>query len=169
MLRPKFPGQRLLVDSPCDGNRLETHLRRELNAQMTESTQPEDGNKITRPRAAIPKRVKRGQPGAHQRAGFLGGQAIRDQRQGRSGGDHIIGIPSIVCNPGDLSGDLAAKEFTATAMIAVPAVSAIPPHSHPLARHPSGNAWADGVNHSDDLVSWNSRVPDIRKNSLLGN
>jgi hypothetical protein len=68
-----------------------------------------------------------------------------------------------------LSGDLTAKEFTATAGIAVPAVSTIPPHSDPLARRPFGNAWADGINHSDDLVSWNSRVLDTRKSSFLSN
>jgi hypothetical protein len=62
---------------------------------------------------------------------------------------------------------LAGNEVTTTARIAVPAVSAVPADSDPLAWCPPGDAWADRINDSGDLVSWDPWVLEARPSSLL--
>src|SRR6266404_1217636 len=76
MVRTQLPGQRLLVAASCDGDSLETHLRGELDAQMTETTQAQDCDHIVGSRAAIAKRVERSDPRAHERARLYGGKLL---------------------------------------------------------------------------------------------
>src|SRR5467141_4172097 len=47
--RAQLFGQRLLVFPSRDGNRLKSHLRRELHAEMAKSAKAENGNEITGP------------------------------------------------------------------------------------------------------------------------
>jgi hypothetical protein len=62
---------------------------------------------------------------------------------------------------------LAGKELTAATSIAVPAVSAVPTDSDSLAICPFGNTRADGINDSNNLMPWNSRVLNIREGSCF--
>jgi hypothetical protein len=62
---------------------------------------------------------------------------------------------------------LAGNEVTTTARIAVPAVSAVPADSDPLAWCPPGDACPDRIDDSGDLMSWDPRVLDARPDSLL--
>ena len=57
MPRAKLSRERFLIATSGDGNGLETHLGRELNAQMAKPTDPEYRNEITGPRAATPFRA----------------------------------------------------------------------------------------------------------------
>ena len=64
--------------------------------------------------------------------------------------DQVVGVAAIVCDAGHLS-PLAGKEVTATASIAVSAVSAVPTDSDPLALGPAHDACADSINNAGDL------------------
>jgi hypothetical protein len=66
-----------------------------------------------------------------------------------------------------LEGDLTGKEITASARIAVPAVSAVPADSDPLAHRPASDAWTDCINYSSDLMSRDARILDTRPESFL--
>jgi hypothetical protein len=66
-----------------------------------------------------------------------------------------------------LQGDLTGHEVTATAGIAVTAVPAVPADPDPLAPRPSGDAFAERIDDSGDLMSGNPRIPDARPLSLL--
>jgi hypothetical protein len=60
-------GEFFFVLSACNGSRAKPHSGCVLHAQMTKSTDTEDGNEIARRRTAAAQGVESGQPGAHQR------------------------------------------------------------------------------------------------------
>src|SRR5207237_126393 len=74
-------------------------------------------------------------------------------------GDHVLGIAAVIGDPGDLA-SLAGKEVTAAAVIAMPAVAAIPADTHPLASLPTRYVSTDGINHAGYFVPRNARVGD---------
>ena len=59
-----------------------------------------------------------------------------------------------------MTGRTAGKEIAVAASIAVAAIAAVPAHANALAGFPSGNAWADGINHADDFMAGNARILD---------
>jgi hypothetical protein len=67
MVCAEFPCQRFLIFSPRDTERSEAHLHGILNAEMTETTQPEHCDEIAGPSPAIAKTVERRDASAHQR------------------------------------------------------------------------------------------------------
>ena len=81
--------------------------------------------------------------------------------------DHVVGVASIISYAGDLP-PLAGKKITASARLAVPAVSAVPTDADPLALGPADDAGADRIDDSGDLMSRNSRVLNTREGPFLG-
>jgi hypothetical protein len=53
----KLPAERFFVHPARDGNGPEAHLRGELNAQVAETANAENSDKIARACAAVPQRV----------------------------------------------------------------------------------------------------------------
>jgi hypothetical protein len=150
-----------------DRHRLEAHLRCKLDPQMAESAQAEHRHQIAGPRAAVAETVERGDAGAHQRRRLHRGQFLRHPRQRFGARDRVIGIAAVAGDAGDVGGRLAGKEVPPAAVIAIPAVSAVPAEAGALAGRPSGHARADCIDNPDDLMSWNSRVRYTRKVSFL--
>ena len=70
--RAELHGQRLFVPPSRNDDGLETHLRSELNGQMTEAPYSQYGDRIPGPRAAVSKRVEGGDSRAHQRPRVYG-------------------------------------------------------------------------------------------------
>src|SRR5208337_2314000 len=112
--------------------------------------------------------VEGGYARAHQRRCVHGGKLLRDQRQGGGVSDHEFGIAAVVRDAGYSKRYLAGNEVTATAGIAIPAVSAMPADPGPLTGRPSGHAAADRINNSGNFMSRDTRVRDAGPGSLLG-
>jgi hypothetical protein len=160
--------QRLFIRPACDGHRLEAHLRCKLDPQMAESAQAEHRHQIASPRAAVAETVERGDAGAHQRRRLHRRQFLRHARQRFGARDGVIGIAAVAGDAGDVGGRLAGEELAPAAVIAIPAISAVPAETGALAGRPSGHAGADCIYNPDDLMSWNPRVRYTRKVSFLG-
>src|SRR5439155_6392923 len=110
--------------------------------------------------------VERGDPGAHQRVRLDGRQFLGQTRDRTGGSDQVLRVSAIKCHAGDLAG-LAGEEIPTTAVVAVPAISAVPPNARSLAWRPSSHAGANRIDHSRHLMTRNPRVPNARKNSLF--
>jgi hypothetical protein len=125
---------------------------------MAKAAQTEYCDRIAGPCAAVPKRIVGCDARTHQRCGVNGGKPFRDERKGSGGSNHILGIASVERNAGDLRRGLAGNEVSTAARIAMPAVSAVPAHTDPLARSPFGNACANFINDPGNLMPGNPRV-----------
>ena len=79
-----------------DADGVKAHLRGVLDAEMAEAAQPEHGDDVARPRAAVPQRVERGEPGAHQRGRLDGRQVGGHQRDRAGGGDHVLAVAAVI-------------------------------------------------------------------------
>ncbi|MEY2493918.1 MAG: hypothetical protein QOJ45_410 [Verrucomicrobiota bacterium] len=82
------------------------------------------------------------------------------QRLRRRG--HVLRVTAVVRNPGREQGDLAGEEISAPTVIAVAAMSAVPAYAHSLPNVPSRDRGPDRIDHSDDLMSGDSRILDPR-------
>ena len=76
VVRAKLFRQRLLVFAACDGDDLEAHLGRELDAEMAESADPENGDEVARPRDGLAQGVERRDARTQQRGGVDIGQVV---------------------------------------------------------------------------------------------
>ena len=106
-------------------------------AQVAEPADPQDGNDIPRPGAAVSEGVEGGDAGAHQGRRLHRGKLRGDGRQRRSGDRQVVGVTAVKGDAGDQWGIQAGDEITPAAGIAVAAVAAVPPHPHPLADLPA--------------------------------
>src|SRR5262249_34216587 len=67
-------------------------------------------------------------------------------------------------------GNLAAhagEELAAAAVVARPAIASVPAHTHLLARLPSGNTRADGIDDTGHFMAGNPRVLQAWRSPLL--
>ena len=165
--RAQLAGERLLVLPAGDADRVKAHLRGVLDAEVAEPAQPEHGDDVARPRAAVAQRVERGQAGAHQRGRLDGRQVGGHQRDRAGGGDQVLAVAAVIGDAGDLAAH-AGEELPAAAVVAIAAVAAVPPDADPLARLPSGDAGADRVDHPGHLMAGDPRVLNSREEPLLG-
>jgi len=62
---------------------------------------------------------------------------------------------------------LAGKEIAPPAMIAIPAVAAVPTNPNPLASSPRLHAFANSINNSNDFVSRYTRILNTGPKSFL--
>ena len=67
MDRSEFSGERFLIFPTRDRDCFESHFRRELHPEMPKPADAEHRHDIARTRAAVPERVERRHPGAHER------------------------------------------------------------------------------------------------------
>ena len=128
-----------------------------------EPADPEYGHHVSGPRSAVAQGVEGGDPGAHQRAGLDRRERLGNQREGPGRSDHVVSVAAVVRDPGYLGGDLARHEVTATAGIAVAAVSSVPADGDPLAGGPPRDVLANSVQDAGDFVSGDARVLEARE------
>src|SRR5204863_282114 len=81
--------------------------------QMAETADAEHGDDVTRPGAAVAKRIEGGDARAHQRRRLDGRQPVRDRSQRAGGRDQVVGIAAVVADAGNLERDLAGDEVAA--------------------------------------------------------
>ena len=105
-------------------------------------------------------------PGAHQRGRLDGRQVGGHERDRAGGGDHVLAVAAVIRDAGDLAAH-AGEELAAAAVVAIPAIAAVPADAHPLARLPAGDAGADRVDHPGHLMAGNPRVLNSREQPLL--
>ncbi len=133
---------------------------------MTQATDPVHGNQIAGARAAVSKRVIRGDAGAHERARIHRQELLRNRRKRLGGSDHEVRVPAVVRNSRYERRDEAVHEISATARIAAATVPTVPADAYALSRFPSDDARAHRVNDPGDLVPGNSRKLDAGKVSF---
>src|SRR5207247_3785831 len=166
--RAELSRQRPLVLPACDGDGPEAHFCRELHAEVAEPTETEHRYEVAGACGAVPKGVEGRDPRAHERRCLRRRQLFGDQRGRLRASDHVVGIAAVGGDPRHTRRRLAGEEVPSTAGTAVPALPAVPSHPDALARPPSGDVRADGVDRSDDLVPRNARVLKARKGPFLG-
>src|SRR5437879_3225710 len=162
MERAELLRERSFVLPARDRHCFKPHFGSELNAKMTESTDPEHADDIARSRAAVAKRVERRDPGAHERRAFHRRQIFRHQRQRSRRGCHVFGVTAVEGNPGRQQRYLTGEEIAAPAGITMSAMSSVPADANSLTRFPFRDARPNGVNDSDDLMSGNSLILNAR-------
>src|SRR5438874_1230982 len=101
-MRSQLFGQRFFVGAFGDGHGFKSHFPGELNAQMSQASDPLDRDEISGPGSAVSKRVVGGDSGAKNRRRFFKRNLIWNSGQGFFGGDHIFGIAPVVNEPRDL-------------------------------------------------------------------
>jgi hypothetical protein len=103
------------------------------------------------------QRVKSGEPRTKKRCRVNRTQSIRDSNKPIGEGQHHFGVAAIKMSAGD--GLICAiNKVTATARLALSAMSSQKPYANPLAYFPSGNPLTKCVNFSNDLMTRNTRV-----------
>ncbi len=167
MHRSQLFRERFLIFPARDRHGLETHLGRELDAEMTKTADPEDRDQIARSRAAVAQRIECGDAGAHERRALDRRQIFRHERERRRRRDHVFRVTAVERNPGREQRDLTGKEITAPARIAMSAMPGMPADANSLPRFPFVNARSDRVDQSDDFMSGNARVLNPRPQSHL--
>ena len=100
VLRPELARETLLVGASAHGGGAETHLRRELDAEVAEAADAEHGNQIARQRAGVAQGVERGDAGAEQRRCLGRVEIVRHggERVRRAG--HGLGIAAVIGDTG---------------------------------------------------------------------
>jgi hypothetical protein len=125
--------------------------------KVAEPTQPKHGDDIARPCAAVAQRVERGDAGAHQWGRIDGREVRRHQGDRARGCDHVFAVPAVIRDARGLAAH-AGEKRTAAAVVAIPAIAAVPPDADAPSRLPSGHAGADRVDHPGHLMAGNPRV-----------
>src|SRR5262245_18010298 len=165
--RPELPRERLLVLPPRDGHRLVAHPGGELDREVAEPADPEHGDEVARPRAAVPDGIEGRDPGAHQRGGLDGGEPLGDPRQRDGVGDDVVRVAAVARDPRRLGRDLAGQEVAPAAGIAATAVAGVPADADAIPLLPPRDAGADRVDRPGDLMPWNPRMLDAGERPLL--
>src|SRR5438105_5672574 len=156
LVRSQVPGQVLLVGAARDGDGAEAHVGGELEREVAEAADSLHGHRVSRPGAAVAKRVVGGDAGAEERGRLERGELVRNARHRFGGRHHVLGVPAVVADSGDLR-LLAIDEEPLPAGRASEAVAAVPTDAHALAGLPSGHPGPDGVDASGDLVPGHAR------------
>src|SRR5581483_246916 len=107
-------------------------------------------------------RIERRHAGAHERSRVDEREAVWNACERARRNDDVIGVASVVRNPGNFRCDLAHDEIAAAAGIAITAMTAVPSDADPLSFRPAHDTGAESVDRSGDLVSGRTRVLDAR-------
>ena len=134
---------------------------------MTESADPQHGDKIARQRAAVAERVVGRDARAHQRRGVLGREPVGDACERLRRRNHVLGIAAIVGDAGDLQ-IAAGDEIAAPARLAVAIVTAVPADADALADLPWTDFRANRIDGTGDLVAGHDREAYAGKEAVLG-
>ncbi len=156
MVCAKLFRQRLLVLAARDGNNFEAHLGRELDAEVAESTDAEDGDKVARPCHGLAQGVERRDARAQQRCGVDVGEIVGDTSEGFRRRDHVLGIAAVVGDARDLT-VLARDEITTATRLAGEIAAAEPADADAVTWTPGGDAVADCIDDARDLVAGSAR------------
>src|SRR5689334_18390 len=98
---------------------------------MTKPAETEHSHNIARAGSAVSQRVESRQPGAQQWRSIGWLEAVRHRGHRACGRDHVLGVTAVEVNSGHLR-VVAGKEIAASAMVAIPAVVAVPTHADAL-------------------------------------
>src|SRR6202035_524180 len=159
-------GQLLLLAAAGDRGGVEPELARELDAQVTESPNPEDRHEVAAAGPAVSQCVVRREPGAHQGRCILGGELVGHQRHGVRPDHDVVGVAAVFGDSGD-SHVLAEHRLAVTARPAVAAVAAEPADADALADLPSTHALSQRGDDPGYLVTGYGRIGDPREAALL--
>src|SRR5271157_4969354 len=118
------------------------------------------------PGPAVPQRVKRRDPRAHQRPRVRRLQRLRNQRHGFMPRDHVLRIPAVPRHSVNFL-VLAGDEFPAPARLAYKTVPPVPPRSDPVTLLPFRHPFAYFIDHARHLVPRHARILNPRKHSFL--
>src|SRR5258708_3924829 len=140
----------------------------ELNRWVPDGADSLDGDEVTRQRAAMAQRVKRGNPGTHQRRGLGRVERFRHPRQRFHRRHHIFLIATVVADAANLPVH-AVHKVPATAGKTSAVLPAVPADSNPLAFLPFLHARAHLVDHAGHFVSWDTRIGNAGEKAILGN
>src|SRR4029077_1903415 len=140
---------------------------RELNSQVTETSDSLDGYEVTWQRAAVAQGVKRGNAGAHQRCRFGSVERFRHPRQRFHWGDHEFLIPAVKANPTNHR-IRAIYEITSPARRTSSVLTTVPPDADALALLPVVYPRPRLVDHAGYFVSGHTRIRDAGKESFFG-
>jgi hypothetical protein len=139
--RAELASQILLLAPASDRDRVETELGRELDPEVPEAADPEDGDEVAAGGAAVSQRVEGGDPGAEERCRVLVGQLLRDRRQRAALDDYVVRVTTVEGDPRDPD-VLTADEVAATAGLTVAAVAAEPADADALTGLPAPDSLA---------------------------
>jgi hypothetical protein len=145
---------------------VKAHPRGVLNTEVAEPTQAEHGDDVTRACTAVSQRIEGGDTGTHQWGRVDGLQLSRHPRDRAGGRDHVLRVSAVEAEARDLTGH-AGKEVATSALVAMPAISTVPPNAHALARRESGDARANHIDHSGHLMARDPRVLNTRESPLF--
>src|SRR5262249_58588622 len=83
------------------------------------------------------------------------------------GGAELLAVAAVVGDARDLAGD-AGKDLAPAAMVAMPAIAAVPANADPLAGLPVGDAGADRVDHAGHFMTGDAGELNSRIRPFLG-
>src|SRR5439155_5063412 len=150
-----------LVGAARDRDRPETHLRGELDGEVSEAADALDRHGVPRTRAAVAERVVGGDSGAEQGSGVLGVELLGDPRGGFVRDDDVLCVTAVEADARHLR-PLAVEEESLAAGSADEAVTAVPADAYPVALLPLRDVGADLVDTPGDLVARNARQLETR-------
>jgi hypothetical protein len=162
----EFLGERFLVDSASDSDRLESHPFGILNTEMTESPDAVDRDKVSGSCSTVSESVVSGNPSTHERRRLDRLKPYRDQSETLRMSDHVVGIPSIVGDSGDRHTGFAIEEISPSTRTAVTAVTPMPTHPDSLANPPPLDSRPEGVDDSNHLMTGYARIFDTGELAL---
>src|SRR5829696_7957498 len=157
MMCAQLSCQRFLIIPTIHRNRLEAHLPRVLNSEMTEPADAVNCDDVSRARAGITERVVDRDARAHEWTSVLGGYVIGNQSERGHWCNHVLGIPAIEVDACHFSID-AHRKVTTPALFADKTMSAMPAHANALTFTPRGDVVANGIDESGHLVTRNTRI-----------
>src|SRR5262249_11934412 len=129
-----------------------TELRRELDPEVAEPAEPEDGDGVTAACERMPERIEGGDAGAHERPCLRIRQPCRHARQRLTARDHVLGVSTVRTDAADQLVP-AGDERPLPARLADEVVPAVPPHPDPVSWLPALHPGTDPVDDTDHLVS----------------
>src|SRR5690606_6221507 len=99
------------------------------HAKMAESSDAEHGDQVAGTRPAVSQRIEGGNSCAEERRGVFRFQIVGNGGERLVRCHHVLGVAAVIGNPRYLSAN-ARDEVAATARAAVPAMAAMPAHTH---------------------------------------
>jgi hypothetical protein len=162
----QLPGERFAVFAARDGGDAISEFVGELNAEMAESTDTEDGDQISGHGSIATQRIVCGDSGAEKRGGFGGIERIGHRGESFDGGDHVFGVATVEMKAGDfLLG--AIREIAAAAKKAGVVLPAVPADSYALTLLPIGDSRAELGDYTGNFVAGTARVGQTGPESVL--
>src|SRR5262249_54489353 len=136
--------QSLLVLAAPERDRSHAHLGRELDSEMAEAADAEDGDDVAGASTTPAKPAEGRYAGAHQRPKVGGGRRGGGRGRGRGGGVNIPGVPAVEGGAGDLRRGTGHKVST-PARFTGAVVAAVVTDADALTDLPSGHTRAERV------------------------